>query len=181
MTLRSTSRAAAFAALTSAFLVTLGAGFASAQTPAAKPAAAAPAAATPAAALPPASDSLPVPPPPQIQGTAWVLIDAASGNILASHNPDLRVEPASITKVMTSYVIAAELKGGKVKDTDQVMMTENAWRKEARPPTAATRVSRSTRPRRWWRWKKAWWCSPATTPRSPWPSTSPAAKTPSPR
>lgn len=58
-----------------------------------------------------------------------MLIDAVSGNILASHNPDLRVEPASITKVMTSYVIAAELKGGKVKDTDQVMMTENAWRK----------------------------------------------------
>ncbi|MBT2745495.1 D-alanyl-D-alanine carboxypeptidase, partial [Lysobacter sp. ISL-42] len=99
---------------------------ASAQAPA-KPAATA--AATPAAALPPASDSLPVPPPPQIQGTAWVLIDAASGNILASFNPDLRVEPASITKVMTSYVIAAELKGGKVKETDQVMMTENAWRK----------------------------------------------------
>ncbi|MGO4778856.1 D-alanyl-D-alanine carboxypeptidase family protein, partial [Lysobacter sp. 2RAB21] len=93
----------------------------------AKPAATA--AVAPAAALPPASDSLPVPPPPQIQGTAWVLIDAASGNILASFNPDLRVEPASITKVMTSYVIAAELKGGKVKDTDQVMMTENAWRK----------------------------------------------------
>lgn len=126
MTVRSTSRAAAFAALTSAFLATAVAGFASAQAPAAKPAAAA---AAPAAALPPASDALPVPPPPQIQGTAWVLIDAASGNILASHNPDLRVEPASITKVMTSYVIAAEMAGGKVKDTDQVMMTENAWRK----------------------------------------------------
>ncbi|MBN7138450.1 D-alanyl-D-alanine carboxypeptidase, partial [Lysobacter enzymogenes] len=93
---------------------------------AAKPAAAA---ATPAAAQPPASDSLPVPPPPQIVGTAWVLMDAASGNILASHEPDMRVEPASITKVMTSYVIAAEMAGGKVKDTDQVMMTENAWRK----------------------------------------------------
>lgn len=119
-------RAAAFAALTSAFLVTAVAGLASAQAPAAKPAAAA---ATPAAALPPASDSLPVPPPPQIAGTAWVLMDAASGNILASNNPDLRVEPASITKVMTSYVIAAEMAGGKVKDTDQVMMTENAWRK----------------------------------------------------
>jgi D-alanyl-D-alanine carboxypeptidase (penicillin-binding protein 5/6) len=126
MIVRFTPRAAAFAALTSAFLVTAFAGFASAQAPA-KPAAAA--AVAPAAALPPASDSLPVPPPPQIQGTAWVLIDAASGNILASFNPDLRVEPASITKVMTSYVIAAELKGGKVKDTDQVMMTENAWRK----------------------------------------------------
>jgi len=117
-------RAAAFAALTSAFLATAVAGLASAQAPAAKPAAAAP-----AAALPPASDALPVPPPPQIAGTAWVLMDAASGNILASNNPDMRVEPASITKVMTSYVIAAEMAGGKVKDTDQVMMTENAWRK----------------------------------------------------
>ncbi|MEH6422463.1 D-alanyl-D-alanine carboxypeptidase family protein [Pseudomonas sp. CGJS7] len=122
MTVRFTPRAAAFAALTSAFLATAVAGFASAQAPAAKPAPA-------AAALPPASDALPVPPPPQIQGTAWVLMDAASGNILASQNPDLRVEPASITKVMTSYVIAAEMAGGKVKDTDQVMMTENAWRK----------------------------------------------------
>ncbi|MEI2431605.1 D-alanyl-D-alanine carboxypeptidase family protein [Lysobacter yananisis] len=119
-------RAAAFAALTSAFLATAVAGLASAHAPAAKPAAAA---ATPAAAQPPASDSLPVPPPPQIAGTAWVLMDAASGNILASHEPDMRVEPASITKVMTSYVIAAEMAGGKVKDTDQVMMTENAWRK----------------------------------------------------
>ncbi|BAV96228.1 D-alanyl-D-alanine carboxypeptidase family protein [Lysobacter enzymogenes] len=119
-------RAAAFAALTSAFLATAVAGLASAQAPAAKPAAAASA---PAAAQPPASDALPVPPPPQIAGTAWVLMDAASGNILASHEPDMRVEPASITKVMTSYVIAAEMAGGKVKDTDQVMMTENAWRK----------------------------------------------------
>nr|WP_240635180.1 D-alanyl-D-alanine carboxypeptidase family protein [Lysobacter enzymogenes] len=123
---RMAPRAAAFAALTSAFLATAVAGLASAQAPAAKPAAAA---ATPAAAQPPASDSLPVPPPPQIVGTAWVLMDAASGNILASHEPDMRVEPASITKVMTSYVIAAEMAGGKVKDTDQVMMTENAWRK----------------------------------------------------
>ncbi|MET4730288.1 D-alanyl-D-alanine carboxypeptidase (penicillin-binding protein 5/6) [Lysobacter enzymogenes] len=123
---RMAPRAAAFAALTSAFLATAVAGLASAQAPAAKPAAAASA---PAAAQPPASDALPVPPPPQIAGTAWVLMDAASGNILASHEPDMRVEPASITKVMTSYVIAAEMAGGKVKDTDQVMMTENAWRK----------------------------------------------------
>lgn len=123
---RMAPRAAAFAALTSAFLATAVAGLASAQAPAAKPAAAASA---PAAAQPPASDALPVPPPPQIVGTAWVLMDAASGNILASHEPDMRVEPASITKVMTSYVIAAEMAGGKVKDTDQVMMTENAWRK----------------------------------------------------
>lgn len=82
----------------------------------------------PTTALPPASDALPVPPPPQINAAAWVLMDAASGNILAGENYDKQVEPASITKVMTSYVIAAEIAGGKVKDTDQVMMTENAWR-----------------------------------------------------
>ena len=103
----------AFAALT-----TFAVGLAVAQTPAPQP----------APAQPPASDSLPVPPPPAITGTAWVLMDAASGNILAGENYDQRVEPASITKVMTSYVIAAEMAGGKVKDDDQVMMSENAWR-----------------------------------------------------
>ncbi len=108
-----TRKALAFAALT-----TFAVGFAVAQTPAPQP----------AAAQPPASDSLPVPPPPAITGTAWVLMDAASGNILAGENYDQRLEPASITKVMTSYVIAAEMAGGKVKGDDQVMMTENAWR-----------------------------------------------------
>lgn len=83
---------------------------------------------TPRTALPAASESLPVPPPPQITGTAWVLMDAASGNILTGENYDTKLEPASITKVMTSYVIAAEMAAGKVKPDDQVMMTENAWR-----------------------------------------------------
>jgi len=94
-------------------------GLAFAQTPAALPQ---------PAELRPASESLPVPPPPAIVGTAWILMDAASGNVLAGENIDLPVAPASITKVMTSYVIAAELAGGKVKETDQVMMSENAWR-----------------------------------------------------
>lgn len=83
---------------------------------------------TPRTQLPPASQSLPVPPPPQITASAWVLMDAASGNVLAGENYDQRLEPASITKVMTSYVIAAEMAAGKVKPDDQVMMTENAWR-----------------------------------------------------
>lgn len=108
-----TRKAMAFAALT-----TFAVGLAVAQAPTPQP----------ATAQPPASDSLPVPPPPAITGTAWVLMDAASGNILAGENYDQRLEPASITKVMTSYVIAAEMAGGKVKDTDQVMMSENAWR-----------------------------------------------------
>jgi D-alanyl-D-alanine carboxypeptidase (penicillin-binding protein 5/6) len=77
----------------------------------------------------PASDAPPVPPAPEVVGTAWLLMDAASGNVLAGENIDQPVEPASITKVMTSYVIAAEMAGGKVKEDDPVMMSENAWRK----------------------------------------------------
>jgi D-alanyl-D-alanine carboxypeptidase (penicillin-binding protein 5/6) len=73
-------------------------------------------------------DRLPVPDAPDIAGKAWVLMDHATGQLLASENPDMRVEPASITKVMTSYVIAAEMKAGKIKPTDPVMMSEHAWR-----------------------------------------------------
>ncbi len=85
---------------------------------------------TPAPA--PAADpveALPTPPPPTVTGTAWVLMDHESGQVLAGENIDQRVEPASITKVLTSYVIAAEIKAGKVSPDDQVMMSENAWRK----------------------------------------------------
>lgn len=68
-------------------------------------------------------------PPPSIIGTAWVLMDYETGQILAGENYDERLEPASITKVMTSYVIASELEAGRISEDDQVMMTENAWRK----------------------------------------------------
>ena len=109
------ARAALLAALSTA---ALGLAFAQAPAPApAKPAA--------PAAL---SDELPVPDAPEVTGNAWLLMDYATGQVLAGHNVDERVEPASITKVMTSYVIAAEMKAGKIKPDDQVMMSENAWR-----------------------------------------------------
>ncbi len=99
-------------------------GLALAQTPAPSPQP------TPAPAAAPAalSDALPVPDAPEIVGTAWLLMDYATGQVLAGENVDERVEPASITKVMTSYVIAAEMHAGKVKPDDAVMMSENAWR-----------------------------------------------------
>ncbi len=74
-------------------------------------------------------EALPVPPPPQVTSTAWLLMDYETGQVLAGENVDQRVEPASITKVMTSYVIAAEIAAGKVSEDDPVMMSENAWRK----------------------------------------------------
>lgn len=61
-------------------------------------------------------------------GKAWVVLDAGSGRILAGQNYNEKLEPASITKVMTSYVIAAEMAAGRVKPDDQVMMTEQAWK-----------------------------------------------------
>lgn len=112
---------ARLAALVPAACLTLTLGMAVAQT-APTPTPAAPAASAAAA------EPLPVPPPPKPDAKAWILMDYASGNVLAGENYDQPLEPASITKVMTSYVIAAELKNGKVKRDDQVMMTENAWR-----------------------------------------------------
>ncbi|GAA3934774.1 D-alanyl-D-alanine carboxypeptidase family protein [Luteimonas lutimaris] len=109
-----TARSALLAALFTSVV-----GLAMAQDPAPKPA-------EPAAAL---SDSLPIPPAPEPkQSHSWVLLDAANGQVLAGENIDERVPPASITKVMTSYVLAAEMKAGKISRDDQVMMTENAWR-----------------------------------------------------
>lgn len=100
-----------------AALATTAMGLAIAQTPAPTPAPAAPAAAV-----------VEIPPPPVPTATAWILMDYITGQVLAGENYNERVEPASITKVMTSYVLAAEQKNGKIKPTDQVMMSERAWR-----------------------------------------------------
>lgn len=76
----------------------------------------------------PAEQRAPVPPPPTIDAKSWVLMDYASGQILASSNPDERVYPASITKVMTSYVVSAELAQGKIHMDDMVPISEHAWK-----------------------------------------------------
>ncbi len=104
-----------------AALGTLAVGLATAQEAMPRPAA------QPAPA--PAAEPMPVPPAPVPVGEAWIVVDAASGKVLAGENIDEQLPPASITKVMTSYVIAAEMAAGKVKPDDQVRMSENAWRK----------------------------------------------------
>lgn len=89
-----------------------------AQTPAPVP--------TPSAS--PAAVASPTPPPPTLNAKSWVLMDYATGQILLDGNADLRVEPASITKIMTSYVVSAELAHGKIHLEDPVRISENAWR-----------------------------------------------------
>ncbi|MGN6482454.1 D-alanyl-D-alanine carboxypeptidase family protein, partial [Luteibacter sp.] len=55
-------------------------------------------------------------------------MDYNTGQIIASKEPDLQLEPASITKVMTDYVVSAEIGNGKIHMTDPVTISENAWR-----------------------------------------------------
>jgi D-alanyl-D-alanine carboxypeptidase (penicillin-binding protein 5/6) len=70
----------------------------------------------------------PVPPPPSLDAKSWLLMDYTTGQVLAESNADARVEPASITKVMTAYIVSAELAKAKIKMDDQVFISENAWR-----------------------------------------------------
>ena len=76
----------------------------------------------------PKAPEVPVPPPPEVDAQAWVLMDYATGQVLASKEGDTRVEPASITKIMTDYVVSAELANNKIHMTDPVFISENAWR-----------------------------------------------------
>ncbi len=76
----------------------------------------------------PGAINVPTPQPPSLSAKSWVLMDFATGQVLADSNAGERVEPASITKVMTAYVVSAELAAAKIKLDDQVFISENAWR-----------------------------------------------------
>jgi len=65
---------------------------------------------------------------PSIAGRAWVLADVSSGQILAAEKPDERFEPASLTKIMTAYVVFAALKEKKLALDQPVSVSEKAWR-----------------------------------------------------
>lgn len=69
-----------------------------------------------------------IPAPPQVAATSWILIDANSGRVLAEHNPDERVPPASLTKLMTAYLVERELERGNIQPDDMVPISEEAWR-----------------------------------------------------
>ncbi len=72
--------------------------------------------------------ALPVPAPPDVAAKNYYVVDFASGQVLAEKNPDKQVEPASITKMMTSYVVYKELDAGRLSMDDMVNISEKAWR-----------------------------------------------------
>lgn len=68
-----------------------------------------------------------IPGVPQIDAESYILIDYNSGKVLAERNADVRRDPASLTKMMTSYVIGRAMKAGKFKETDLVTIGNDAW------------------------------------------------------
>lgn len=78
--------------------------------------------------IPPAKAQVMIPAAPQLAATAWILMDAHSGKIITEHNADKRIPPASLTKMMTSYLLEYELKQGNVALNDQVRISVKAWR-----------------------------------------------------
>ena len=64
---------------------------------------------------------------PQLNAQTYILMDYNSGAVLASLNPDQRQYPASLTKMMTGYVVGGAIKQGKVRNSDMVTVTENSW------------------------------------------------------
>ncbi len=75
------------------------------------------------------STPLVIPEPPVFDAQSWVLMDCASGHVLLEHNAQDKIWPASLTKMMTSYVIGMEFKAGRLHEDDKVVITEDAWSK----------------------------------------------------
>jgi D-alanyl-D-alanine carboxypeptidase (penicillin-binding protein 5/6) len=82
-----------------------------------------------AAAVPGRASALvPIPAPPALAAHSYFLVDHNSGRVLAQSHADERAEPASLTKLMTAYVIFQALAEGRLKPTDLVTVSEHAWR-----------------------------------------------------
>jgi len=74
------------------------------------------------------ADTSPIPAPPEFDASSYVLMDYGSGSVLAEHNSRARVDPASLTKIMTAYVVYKALAAENVTLVDQVLISEKAWR-----------------------------------------------------
>lgn len=69
-----------------------------------------------------------IPAPPRVNAKAYLLIDHNSGHILAEKNADKQIEPASLTKLMTAYVVLFEIERGGISVDDEVKISKKAWR-----------------------------------------------------
>jgi D-alanyl-D-alanine carboxypeptidase len=78
----------------------------------------------------PSRAAVPIPKAPDVNARAYILVDHFSGRVLAEDKADEREEPASLTKLMTSYAVFKALRENRLKLTDPVTISEHAWRSE---------------------------------------------------
>src|SRR6202165_4460496 len=71
-----------------------------------------------------------IPTAPNVEARAYIVVYSRTDKILAAKDAVARVEPASLTKLMTAYIVFQELAAGKLKLDDQVTVSEHAWRSE---------------------------------------------------
>lgn len=69
-----------------------------------------------------------IPSPPQVEASGYILMDAASGRILVEHNAHEPLPPASLTKIMTDYIVARELHNNNLSLDEEVTISVKAWR-----------------------------------------------------
>lgn len=69
----------------------------------------------------------PVPAPPTLAANSYILMDFSSGRILVEKDIDKKIEPASITKIMTAYVVYKEIEAGRLTMQSQVVISKKAW------------------------------------------------------
>lgn len=79
------------------------------------------------ATLPAAALAFDPPPPPQLDNKSYILVDFDSGKVLAESNSHAHLAPASMTKMMTSFIVEQGLLSGKIKESDPVLMSPDAW------------------------------------------------------
>ncbi|MEN3367563.1 MAG: hypothetical protein V7606_4837 [Burkholderiales bacterium] len=67
-------------------------------------------------------------PPPMIAAKSWLLLDATSNQVLASQEPNMRIEPASLVKIMTAYLTFSAIKEKRIDPNQMVNVSERAWK-----------------------------------------------------
>src|SRR5664279_2720263 len=82
------------------------------------------------AETPAPASSIGIPTAPSVDARAYIVVDFRTDKVIAAKEAVARVEPASLTKLMTAYIVFQELAAGKLKLNEQVMVSEHAWRSE---------------------------------------------------
>lgn len=70
-----------------------------------------------------------IPAAPDLAAKAWILVDAQTGHVLVEYNADQQLPPASLAKMMTTYIVSNEIQAERLAETDQILISDNAWRR----------------------------------------------------